>query len=69
MQRALHGGEDYELLFTAPRGTKIPPQFRDVPLTRIGEITRGRKIELVDSNGRRTRLSARGWDPFRERMD
>jgi thiamine-monophosphate kinase len=39
--QALHGGEDYELLFTLPAGTKAPRSIAGVPLTRIGTIRRG----------------------------
>ena len=58
---ALHGGEDYELLFAA-RG-KVPVRIGGVPLTRIGEITRGRKIVLVEG-GKERGLPARGWEHF-----
>jgi thiamine-monophosphate kinase len=58
---ALHGGEDYELLFAA-RG-KVPARIADVPVTRIGEITRGRKIVLVEG-GKERGLPARGWEHF-----
>jgi thiamine-monophosphate kinase len=34
----LHGGEDYELLFTARPSTKIPRSIAGVPITRIGRI-------------------------------
>ena len=34
----LHGGEDYELLFTAPPSTKIPRSIAAIPITRIGRI-------------------------------
>jgi thiamine-monophosphate kinase len=63
---ALHGGEDYELLFTVPRrlAKKIPRRFRGVPLTPCGEITRERKILLVERNGRSSPLTPRGWDHF-----
>jgi len=37
---ALHGGEDYELLFTASQGTKIPRSIAGVPVTCIGEMRR-----------------------------
>ncbi len=37
---ALHGGEDYELLFTASPATHIPRTLAGVPLTQIGTITR-----------------------------
>jgi thiamine-monophosphate kinase len=67
LQLALDGGEDYELLFTIPRRnvTKLrgAPGFSQ--LTAIGEITRERKILLLDSNGRARPLHPRGWDPFR----
>jgi thiamine-monophosphate kinase len=66
LKRALHGGEDYELLFTASARRKLPAQFRGVPITRIGEITRGRKIVLVSARGKSKALRAGGWDPFRE---
>src|SRR6185312_17431737 len=39
IDQALHGGEDYELLFTANARKKIPAQIAGVPITRIGEIT------------------------------
>ena len=66
LTRALHGGEDYELLFTVPRSrvARLPAHFRGVPLTRIGEIVRGRGITLLDPRGRRTPLHPRGWDHF-----
>lgn len=39
IEHALHGGEDYELLFTANARKKIPAQISGVAITRIGEIT------------------------------
>jgi thiamine-monophosphate kinase len=57
-EQALHGGEDYGLLFTAGAMVKIPAEFQGVPLTRIGEIVAGRGA--VYYNGRR--LLARGFD-------
>ena len=40
-EQALHGGEDYELLFTVKPGTSVPARFEGLPLTRIGVVTRG----------------------------
>lgn len=40
LEQALHGGEDYELLFTA-RPRRIPPDFEGLPLTRIGTMRKG----------------------------
>lgn len=67
LRMALHGGEDYELLFTVPPGKA--KRLRQAPghslLTPVGEITRQKQIVLVGSNGRTTRLDPEGWDPFR----
>ncbi len=38
VDHALHGGEDYELLFTLPRRSRPPASFEGLPLTRIGTI-------------------------------
>lgn len=41
LDQALHGGEDYELLFTVnPRHVaRLPQEIGDTPITEIGEIT------------------------------
>jgi thiamine-monophosphate kinase len=66
-QLALHGGDDYELLFTvAKRDLKcIPGRIRAVPITRIGNITSKRQIVLARQNGLLEELKSKGWDPFR----
>jgi thiamine-monophosphate kinase len=67
LQLALHGGEDYELLFTIPPGEA--KKLRRAPgasaLTPIGEITRHRELILVVPDGNTTPLKSQGWDPFR----
>jgi thiamine-monophosphate kinase len=60
---ALHGGEDYELLFTSAK--KIPAKVGGVPVTQIGRITRRRGMELVEGDGHHRRLVVRGWEHFR----
>jgi len=64
---ALHGGEDYELLFTVPRGkvSRLPARFRGVRLHLIGEIRRSRDVLLIQSNGSQAPLRPRGYDHFR----
>ncbi len=66
LELALHGGEDYELLFTVPRrmAGKLPRVFRGVAITPVGEITRERAVVLVRPDGRSTPLMPRGWDHF-----
>jgi thiamine-monophosphate kinase len=65
---ALHGGDDYELLFTVPRKKlKQLPRFQNrTRLTAIGEITSERSVLLIDRTGRTLPLPNRGWDPFRK---
>ncbi|MEO8597516.1 MAG: thiamine-phosphate kinase [Candidatus Solibacter sp.] len=41
LAHALHGGEDYELLFTVPGRTVVPATFEGLSLTRIGVMRRG----------------------------
>ncbi len=63
---ALHGGEDYELLFTVPAGKRVPSQIAGVTLTHIGHITRAKRMIIRDENGVARTLVARGWEHFRK---
>lgn len=67
LELALHGGEDYELLFTVPKkfSRKMPRKVAGIPLTIIGEITREKKIILLRPDGHGEPLQPKGWDPFR----
>ncbi|MCL2657587.1 MAG: thiamine-phosphate kinase [Betaproteobacteria bacterium] len=67
LQCLLSGGDDYELLFTAP------PELRTqitqlasaaLPLTRIGRITPNLGLVMLDLNGQAQPLAARGFDHF-----
>ena len=62
LEQALHGGEDYELLFTVPSGTRVPARFENLPLTRIGVIRRGPAGRVLLSG---QLLAALGYDHFR----
>jgi thiamine-monophosphate kinase len=62
---ALHGGEDYELLFTAPRGKRVPARIAGVAVTQIGRVTRGRKAILSEADGKKLELRPQGWEHFR----
>jgi len=68
LEMALHGGDDYDLLFTVPRKLtrrlRSAPEFRDIAA--IGEIERGKQIRLIDSDGRAKPLKPAGWDPFQK---
>jgi thiamine-monophosphate kinase len=62
---ALHGGEDYELLFTARPGKRVPKQIAGVAIAHIGQIVRGRRIFVKNENGVAVELEPRGWEHFR----
>jgi thiamine-monophosphate kinase len=62
---ALHGGEDYELLFAAAPGKRMPSQIAGIMLTQIGHITRARKIFLRTRPKLAYELEPRGWEHFR----
>lgn len=62
---ALHGGEDYELLFTARPGKRVPAQIAGVAITQIGHITRGRKIFISEADRVAYELQPGGWEHFR----
>jgi thiamine-monophosphate kinase len=64
---ALHGGDDYELLFSVPsrNAEQLPANFHKIKLTQIGEITKGRGAQIIGKHGTSKPLRATGWDPFR----
>jgi thiamine-monophosphate kinase len=61
---ALHGGDEYELLFTARPQRRIPKQIAGVPITRIGEILSGRQMMLATADGKTQPLKPAGWEHF-----
>lgn len=65
LEQALHGGEDYELLFTAPANRKIPRTLEGVAITRIGNIQKGRAHVLLLDGARRSKLLPHGWEHFK----
>jgi thiamine-monophosphate kinase len=67
LEQALHGGEDYELLFTASAKTAVPSQLGGVSIHAIGRMKKRRKGPQVqlDRGGKRIALAAGGWEHFR----
>jgi len=61
LDEALYGGEDYELLFTAPAQARIPAEIAGLPITRIGVITSGSPSK-IQYNG--CPLPIGGFDHF-----
>jgi thiamine-monophosphate kinase len=70
LELALHGGEDYELLFTASKSLKVPSRIAGVAVTQIGEIRNRRDyssaIQILGDNGKVRPLPQRGWQHFKK---
>jgi thiamine-monophosphate kinase len=69
MELALHGGDDYELLFTAPVKARVPATITGVRVTEIGVIYPQKDypsaITILDDNGKARALKPLGWQHFR----
>ena len=67
LTQALHGGEDYELLFTAPATAKLPRAIAGVEITKIGRIVKTRAgrptLTLISAQGAKP-LEPQGWEHF-----
>ena len=67
LAQALHGGEDYELLFTAPAAARLPRAIAGVPVSRIGRIVKARRsrvaVTLKTPQGAAA-LERLGWEHF-----
>jgi thiamine-monophosphate kinase len=64
LRHALHGGDEYQLLFTVPPRRRLPAEYQDVPLSLIGYITEGDEISIEHDNGYTTELEPLGWQHF-----
>jgi len=68
LELALHGGEDYELLFTSRKQARVPARIGGIQITEIGEIRNptdySSAIQIMGDNGKVRRLPQRGWEHF-----
>ena len=67
-QCLLAGGDDYELLFTAPAARRAEVQAAaqraGVAVTRCGVVTAGSALQVLDAAGRTVQTDLRGFDHF-----
>ncbi|HSE77700.1 MAG TPA: thiamine-phosphate kinase [Alphaproteobacteria bacterium] len=68
LPRILTGGDDYEILFSAPPASEatiaaLAKEF-DVPLTRIGTIKAGKGVTVLDPTGAPKSFEKAGWTHF-----
>ena len=59
----LAGGDDYELVFTAPAGARLPDV--GVAVTRIGVIEAEPGLRVVDGHGEVIEHGLRSFDHFK----
>jgi len=66
-RRALHGGDDYELLFAVPatRASELKRKLSGRQITFIGGITKEKKLLVLRGERSAEELVPGGWDPFR----
>jgi len=62
---ALHGGDDYELLFAVLPERRVPSAIDGVRITRIGNIVPRGGMRLKMPDARTQRLRPQGWEHFR----
>lgn len=64
LEQALHGGEDYELLFTASK--PVPARIAGVLIAAVGRIEprkgRSPRVDILNAAGKRQRLRPLGWE-------
>ena len=67
-EAALTGGDDYELLFTAPAARRAEVAALSAPcgveVTRIGSIRQAPGLEVVDAAGQPVTVDRAGWTHF-----
>ncbi len=71
LQDALHGGDEYELIFTArpEKHKSVPKSLGGVPITWIGTVTRAKArqvgvVWLVNNERGPSQLKPQGWEHF-----
>jgi len=64
----ISGGDDYELCFTAPPNSRESIEdlvdMLGIPLTRIGQVKRGKGVSLLGIDGKAVKIDGRGYDHF-----
>jgi len=64
------GGDDYELCFTAhPNSRESIQDLAEtfgIPISRIGQIKRGKGVSLLGADGKPVKIDGRGYDHFKE---
>jgi thiamine-monophosphate kinase len=62
----LTGGDDYQTLFTAPQAARKAMRSSGTKLTRIGVVTAGEGVFVLDAYNQPLKFEAAGWRHFRD---
>ena len=64
----LSGGDDYQLLFTAPKKNQnkinLMNKISSIKITRIGSIKKNKHLNIIDHKGMPYKIKKRGYDHF-----
>jgi thiamine-monophosphate kinase len=65
---ALHGGEDYQLLFSVSPGklSRVTGLQKRYLIRQVGRMTRGKGVQVVNEIGKRRPLAAKGFEHLLE---
>ncbi|MCB2113825.1 MAG: thiamine-phosphate kinase [Parvularculaceae bacterium] len=68
LARLAGGGDDYEILFTAPaarrRSIEMASQVTKTPIARIGTVSKGAGVQFLDAQGAAIETGQTGFDHF-----
>jgi thiamine-monophosphate kinase len=69
VELALKGGEDYQLLFTAPTAKeaalrRLVAENSEGEIFCVGRITAGQGVHLLGPEGKQTEITYQGYDHF-----
>ena len=62
----LTGGDDYQTLFTVPQAARKAMRSSGSKITRIGVVTAGEGVFVLDADKQPLEFNAAGWRHFRD---
>lgn len=60
----ISGGDDYELLFSAPVDVELPAHIEGIAITKIGQLTEEKTLRVLDADGQSIEMDKAGYQHF-----